>query len=119
MKNLLLIAFFTFTAFILKAQCIRVYVSEKIKGIEIPIQRREFEVFVNDTLKRKIASDNSGFLVRLSLTKGKYNIKLVNPEFSEAFQKDVVVEESKNTDVTIIVVPVAAIPESEKKKGAK
>jgi len=105
MKHLILIVFFAGCLSSTKAQCIRVYVSEKIKGIEIPIQRREFEVFVNDTLKRKLSSDNSGFLIRLSVNKGKYNIKLVSPDYADAFMSDVIVEESKSTDITINVVP--------------
>ncbi len=98
-----------------KAQCIRIYVSEKIKGIEIPIGRREFEVYVNDTLKKKLETDGSGYLTRLSLEKGKYNIKIASSEYACVPMNDVVVEESRSTDITIIVsTPAAVNPEKKK-----
>jgi hypothetical protein len=115
MKNFFIVTFLTITFGAAKAQCIRVYVSEKIKGIEIPIQRTEFEVYVNDTLKKKLSSDNSGFLTRLSLNKGKYNIKLVSAEYSMVKMDAVVVEDSKSTDITLVVVPANAADDKKKK----
>ena len=109
MKNLLFISFLFLHVSMVKSQCIRIYVSEKIKGIEIPVQRTEFEIFVNDTLKRKLESDNSGFLVRLSLNEGKYNIKILNPGYLESKMDNVLVQGQKSTEITMVVVPIAGI----------
>jgi hypothetical protein len=120
MKN----RFFKFALCILlpagvKSQCIFIYASEKIKGAEIPIERREFEVVINDTLKKKVVSHNDGSLGRMSLEPGTYKIKISNPEYQDATQENVVVKESKTTNVVINLVRPSALKEEEKKKENK
>ena len=115
MKNFFLVFCFLLLINLTKAQCIRIFVSETIKGVEIPIARREFEVYVNDTLKKKVQSDASGFLTRLSLERGKYDVKIKNPEYNCAPMNGVVVEESKSTEITMIVsISANAVPEKKK-----
>jgi hypothetical protein len=99
-----------------KAQCVFIYASEKIKGVEIPLERMEFEVLINDTLKKKATSRNDGSLGRISLEKGIYTIKLSHPEFKPAVQQNVVVNESRTTNVIINLVRSGAANTEEKKK---
>ena len=110
------IVFFIVSISIGKAQCIRIYVAEKVKGVEIPIERREFDITINDTIKLKLTSGNSGLLGRIPLDRGTYKVKIQNPEFADAIVNDVVVEESRSNNLTINVLPATTVKEEEKKK---
>ncbi|MBI2720831.1 MAG: hypothetical protein HYX39_01520 [Bacteroidetes bacterium] len=101
MKQLFLYLFFI--TGVLKSQCIFIYAAEKIKTAEIPLTKTDFTVTINDTLKLVRSSDNDGSLGRISVEKGKYNIKIKSAGFSDGFQNEVVVNESRTTDVTIIL----------------
>ncbi|MBA2612710.1 MAG: hypothetical protein H0U95_12100 [Bacteroidetes bacterium] len=116
MKHLLALSFFIIYAYSIKAQCIRIYVAEKIKEVEIPIERRDFEITINDTMKLNLTSGNNGLLGRIALDKGTYKVMIQNPEFADAVIKDVVVEESRSNNLTINVVPLTAAQIEEKKK---
>ena len=116
MKQLFLIGSLVFLFYTGKSQCIRIYVAEKVKEIEIPVERREFEVTVNDTMKWNLTSVNNGLLGRIALEKGTYKVKLTNPEYADAIINDVVVEESRSNNLTINVVPLTAAQIEEKKK---
>jgi hypothetical protein len=119
MKNLFLLTLLIVTSSAIKAQCIRIYVSENVKGVEIPIEKGEFEVTINDTLKKKLTTDKSGYLTRISLERGKYNVKLESMEFKDAYMKDVVVEESKSSNIVIDVFRLSAAEEKEKLEKEK
>ena len=106
MKNFILLSIFTFSVYLGKAQCIRLYVSEKVKGAEIPVERRKFEVTINDTMKLNLTSGNDGYLGRISLDRGTYKVVLKNADYSEAIVKDVIVEESRSNNLTVDLVPV-------------
>ena len=116
MKHIFLICFLTLSVYSANAQCIRIYVSQKIKEVEIPIERREFEVTINDTMKLNLTSGNNGLLGRISLDKGTYKVMIKNPEFGDAIMNDVVVEESHSNNLTINVVPATDVKMEEKKK---
>ena len=116
MKRLIFILFVLVNCKAAKAQCIWIYVSEKVKGAEIPIERTEFDVVVNDTLKRHMTSKNDGSLGKIYLEKGKYKVKVSNPEYIDAIETEVVVNESRTTNLTVNLVKAAAIKEEEKKK---
>ncbi len=115
MKQLFLMASVVFF-YNAKAQCIRIYVAEKVKEVEIPIERREFDIIINDTMKYHLTSVNNGLLGRIALDKGVYKVKLSNPEYADAIVTDVVVEESRSNNLTINVVPLTAAQIEEKKK---
>lgn len=117
MKHLILVVFLTLFIYCTKAQCIRIYVAEKVKEVEIPIERRDFEITINDTMKLNLTSGNNGLLGRISLDKGTYKVMIQNPEFADAIVKDVVVEESRSNNLTINVVPLTAAQIEEKKKA--
>ncbi|MEO6303908.1 MAG: hypothetical protein ABIP51_12125 [Bacteroidia bacterium] len=117
MKNLILICFFAVSVYTGKAQCIRIYVAEKIKEVEIPVERREFEITINDTIKLNLTSTNDGLLGRVSLDKGTYKVKLTNPEYADAIVANVIVEESRSNNLTVNVVPLTAAQIEEKKKS--
>lgn len=101
---------------LMHAQSIIIYAAEKIKTAEAPVPRTEFEVTVNDTLKVKKTSDHDGSLGRISLPPGKYKIKISNPEYSDGFEKEVIVNESKTTEVSVFVLPLTEAQQEEKKK---
>lgn len=118
MKNFILISIFTLSVSLGKAQCIRIYVAEKVKEVEIPIERRKFEITINDTMKLNLTSGNNGLLGRVSLPSGKYNVKLTSPDYADAIMNDVVVEESKSTNITMNVVAATAPVKVEEKQPA-
>src|SRR5690242_17150308 len=99
-KALLLLAFVAFSKAV-KSQCIFIYPSEKIKGVEIPIERTEFDIYVNDTLKKHATSFNDGSLGRVALEPGRYTVKIKNPEYQDGIKTEVIVHESKTTNVII------------------
>ncbi|MDP3557100.1 MAG: hypothetical protein Q8T03_06975 [Bacteroidota bacterium] len=117
MKQIILISIFTLAAFFCKAQCIRIYVAENIKGAEIPVERRSFEITINDTMKVNLTSGNNGLLGRISLDRGTYKVKIQNPEFADVVMNDVVVEESRSNNLTMTVVALTAAQLEEKKKS--
>jgi hypothetical protein len=102
-----------------RSQCIFIYAAEKIKGAEIPIVRTEFEVTINDSLKKKVSSLNDGSLGRISLEKGIYKIKISSSEFADGFQENVIVNASKSTDVVINLRRRGPAETEEKKKSSK
>jgi len=116
MKPLFFFTLFLLGACFSKAQCIFVYVNEKVKGVEIPIVSEEFKIYVNDTLKATRMSKSDGCLGRIPLEKGTYKVKIVSPGFSEGSKADVVVNESRTTDVEMLLTKQAAVKEEEKKK---
>lgn len=117
MKQLFFIAFFVLAVFNIQAQCIRIYVAEKVKEVEIPIERREFEVTINDTMKLNLTSQSNGLLGRISLDRGTYKVKLTSEDYTDAILKDVVVEESKSNNLTIHVTSLTPAQIEEKKKA--
>ena len=114
-KSILFLSFFNF----IKAQSIFIYASEKIKGVEIPVERTEFKIWVNDTLKKTGTSENDGSLGRISLEKGTYKLKITNEEYADAVNDAVVVNESKTTKVIINLSRLSATQIEEKKKAQK
>ncbi len=116
MRSLFVFAFIMLSTFIYKAQCIRIYVAEKVKEVEIPIERREFEVTINDTMKLNLTSQSNGLLGRISLDRGTYKVKLTSEDYTDAILKDVVVEESKSNNLTIHVTSLTPAQIEEKKK---
>lgn len=119
MKQLFFLCFFTFFSYNIKSQCIRIYVAEKVKEVEIPVERHDFEVTINDTMKLNLSSGNNGLLGRISLDKGTYKVVIKNPEYAEAIMKDVIVEESRSNNLTIIVVPISAMKAEDKQPVGK
>lgn len=103
MKQLFCFAFLISTSAVLKSQSIVIYATEKIKGAEIPIVRTDFEVVINDSIKKKSTSRNDGSLPRIAVAKGKYKVLLAGDEFNETIEKDVVVNEFRTTELTIFV----------------
>ena len=118
MKNFILISIFILSTSLGKAQCIRIYVAEKVKEVEIPIERRKFEITINDTMRLNLTSGTNGLLGRVSLPSGKYNVKLTSPDYADAIMNDVVVEESKSTNITMNVVAATAPVKVEEKQPA-
>ena len=113
-KVLILLAFLAFNK-AMNSQCIFIYASEKIKGVEIPIERREFDVVISDTIKKHATSFGDGSLGRMALPPGKYTIKLSNPEYQDAIKTEVIVRESHGTDVIIDLYKVGVkVPEEKK-----
>jgi hypothetical protein len=102
-----------------KAQCIFIYASEKIKGVEIPITTVEFDVVINDTIKKKAVSKGDGSLGRMSLEMGTYKVKISNPEFEDGISNGVVVKESRSTSVIINLVRLTPAQIEERKKLEK
>ncbi|MCE3260729.1 MAG: hypothetical protein K0S12_2370 [Bacteroidetes bacterium] len=119
MKQVILFLFLFGFAHTGKSQCIFIYAAEKIKGAEIPIVRTEFEVTINDSLKKKVSSLNDGSLGRISLEKGTYRVKISSSEFTDGFQENVIVNESKSTDVVINLTRRGPGQTEEKKKTPK
>jgi hypothetical protein len=119
MKNFILLSIFTLSFNLGKAQCIRIYVAEKIKEAEIPVERRKFEVTINDTMKLNLTSGNNGLLGRIPLDKGTYKVVLKNPEYADAIVNDVIVEESRSNNLTVNVVPAGPVKVEEKKVDEK
>ncbi|MGZ3899689.1 MAG: hypothetical protein ACXVNM_07560 [Bacteroidia bacterium] len=103
MKHLFFTVVFVGGFGLLKSQSIIIYATEKIKGAEIPVIRKDFEVVINDSIKKKGTSRNDGSLPRIAVTKGKYKIMIAGDEFNEAIEKDVVVNEFRTTELTIFV----------------
>jgi LytS/YehU family sensor histidine kinase len=89
--------------YISRSQCIFIYVNEKVKGVEIPIVNEEFQIIVNDSIKHTRRSKSDGSLGRIVLEKGTYKVKIVNPDFSEGNKADVIVNESRTTDVEMLL----------------
>lgn len=116
MRQLFLTTLFVLSVFCIKAQCIRIYVAEKVKEVEIPIERREFEITINDTMKLNLTSGNNGLLGRVSLERGTYKVKLTSDDYADAIVTDVVVEESRSNNLTVNVVALTAAQIEEKKK---
>jgi len=99
-----------------KAQSIYVYASEKIKGVEIPLERIDFEVTVNDSIKKKFTSQNDGSLGRISIPKGKYKVKVTTEEFEDGINEEVIVNDFKTTSLIINLVRLTPAQIEEKKK---
>jgi len=116
MRQVFLTTLFVLSAFCFKAQCIRIYVAEKVKEVEIPIERREFEVTINDTMKLNLTSQSNGLLGRISLDRGTYKVKLTSEDYTDAILTDVVVEESRSNNLTIHVTSLTPAQVEEKKK---
>ncbi|MCE3226202.1 MAG: hypothetical protein K0S32_753 [Bacteroidetes bacterium] len=119
MRTLILSVLFISLCGVAKSQCIFIYAAEKIKGAEIPIERTEFHVVINDTMKRTISSHNDGSLGRISLEKGKYKVKISSEEFADGISEEVIVKESRSTDVIIPLVRLTPAQIEEKKKASK
>ena len=116
MKSTVFIFLFILLLNFAKAQSIFIYASEKIKGVEIPIERVDFEVTVNDSIKKKYTSINDGSLGRISIPKGIYKVKLTTEEFADGITEDVIVNESKTTSLIINLVRLTPAQIEEKKK---
>ena len=112
-KALLLLVFLAFSKAV-KSQCIFIYAAEKIKGVEIPIERREFDVFINDSIKKHVTSFADGSLGRMGLNPGIYKVKISNPEYQDGMKAEVIVKESKSTDVVIDMYKVGVKVEEKK-----
>jgi hypothetical protein len=93
-----------------------IYASEKIKGVEIPITRVEFDVVINDTIKKKLTSAGDGSLGRISLPQGLYNVKIMNPEYKDGIKNNVIVRESRTSDVIINLLKSGTATEEDKLK---
>ena len=117
MKHLLFIFFIAINT--AKAQSVYIYASQKIKGAEIPIERVDFDVFINDSLKKKFTSGNDGALGRISLEKGKYKIKISTLEYADGLNNEVIINESKTTNLVLNLIPLTAAQVEEKKKENK
>ena len=116
MKKLIFISTFLLAAYLGKTQSIRIYVSEKESGSELPVAQRAFEITINDTIKLNLSTSNNGLLGKIELDPGKYKIQLQNKEYQNAMLKDVLVEAAKTSNITIYVVPITANKEEEIKK---
>jgi hypothetical protein len=107
---------FIFCAFNSKSQSVFIYAAEKIKTAEVPVARTEFDIIINDTLKVKRTSASDGGLGRIALEKGKYTLRIINPEFSDGFEKEVIVNEYKTTEVSVFVTRLTKEQLEEKSK---
>lgn len=103
MYKLGFLAVFMLFAGVTKSQSIIVYVTEKIKGAEIPVIRTDFEIYVNDTLRKKATSQADGSLPRIALYNGKHQLTLKSEEFNDASEKDVLIKDYRTTEVTVFV----------------
>jgi hypothetical protein len=116
MKKLLLLAVFISLHKAAKSQCIFIYASEKIKGVEIPLERQEFDVVISDTIKKHATSFADGSLGRMALPPGTYTVRLHNPEYQDATKTEVIVKESHTTNVIIDLYRTGVkLPPEEKK----
>lgn len=120
MKNFLITSAFILAAFSFKAQSIWVYAAEKVKGVEIPVQWEEFEVTINDSIKRKFTAQNDGSLGRFSLDNGKYKvtIKSLNFVYADVTRDDVIIKDFRTTDVVFTLMKLTPAQIEEKKKAA-
>lgn len=116
MKHLLLSFLVILSVATLRSQSIIVYVTEKIKGAEIPVGRTEFDVTINDTLKLKRVSDNDGSLARIASQNGTFKVAVSNPEYTTGIEKEVVVKDYRTTEVSIYVTKLSAAEMEAKKK---
>lgn len=116
MKKAFLVFLFISGFSFCKAQCIFIYASEKIKGVEIPITRVEFDVVINDTIKKHLTSAGDGSLGRISLPQGLYTVKIQNPEYQDGIKTNVIVRESRSSDVIINLTKAGAAKEEDKLK---
>lgn len=119
MKYSLFLLIFTFLFVKAKSQSVFLYANEKVNGIEIPIERVDFDVTINDTILKKFVSKNDGSLGRISLEKGKYKLKLMSEEFSDTVLDCVIVNESKTTSINALMNRLNAQQLEEKKKNKK
>lgn len=119
MKPVFLFALFLVGAYAARSQCIFVYVNEKVKGVEIPIVNEEFQIIINDSIKHMLRSKSDGSLGRIALEKGTYKVKILNPDFSEGNKPEVIVNESRTTDVEMLLTRRSAVGEEEKRKPVK
>jgi hypothetical protein len=116
MKPVFLFALFMLGTYVSKSQCIFIYANEKVKGVEIPIVNEEFQIIINDSIKHTRRTRSDGSLGRIPLEKGTYKVKILNPYFSEGDKPGVIVNESRTTDVEILLTRQTAVKEEEKKK---
>jgi hypothetical protein len=114
-KSTLLIAFVGS----LKAQSAFVYINEKVNGIDIPIERVECEITINDSIVKKKTSQNDGSIGRFSLEKGKHRIKASSEEFQDSPVIEFIVNESKTTTLSIVLIRLTPTQLEEKKKKLK
>jgi hypothetical protein len=115
MKPAFFFVLFMLGAYVCRSQCIFIYANEKVKGVEIPIVNEEFQIIINDSIKHMRRTKSDGSLGRIPLEKGIYKVKIINPEFSEGNKPDVTVNESRTTDVEMLLTR-SAVKEEEKKK---
>lgn len=119
MKKVITLVFIILISLAGKSQSIYVYASEKIKGAEIPIERVDFEVIVNDSIKKKFTSQNDGSLGRISVPKGKYKVKVTTEEFADGINEEVIVNDFKTTSLVVNLVRLTPAQIEEKKKAGK
>lgn|GEM_PF-4013342 len=116
MKKAILFFLFFAGSMIGRSQCIFIYASEKIKGVEIPITRTEFDVVINDSIKKHLTSAGDGSLGRISLPQGLYTVKIMNPEYQDGIKTNVIVRESRSSDVIINLNKASGVKEEDKLK---
>lgn len=119
MKKLFTLAFLLFLVSKGKSQSIWVYAAEKIKGVEIPVQWEEFEIIVNDSIKKKFTAQTDGSLGRISLENGKYKVKLISLNFAyeDAVKEEVIIKDYRTTDVIFTLSKLTPAQIEAKKKG--
>lgn len=102
-----------------KAQSAFVYINEKVNGIDIPLERVECEITINDSIVRKKTSQNDGSIGRFSLEKGKHHLKATSEEFQDSPVIEFIVNESKTTTVNVVLIRLSPTQLEEKKKKLK
>jgi hypothetical protein len=103
MKNFSLVLLMMLSFGVARSQSIIVYVTEKIKGAEIPVIRTDFDVVVNDSLKKKGTSQADGSLPRIGLYNGTHKITLKSDEFNDVTENDILIKDFRTTEVTVYV----------------
>lgn len=119
MKSLFTLIFLMIFVCFVKSQSAFVYINEKVNGIDIPIERVDCEIIVNDTVVKKKTSQNDGSIGRFSLEKGKHHLKVKSEEFEDSANIEFNVNESKTTTVNVVLVRLTPAQLEEKKKKIK
>lgn len=119
MKSLLTFIVLVLLFTTVNAQCAFVYVSEKVNGVDIPLERIECEITINDSIVKKKDTQNDGSLGRFSLERGNHHLKVISEEFKDSEVIEFVVNESRTTNVNVVLVRLTPVQLEEKKKKLK
>lgn len=101
MKKQVLFVLLLSSAVFVKGQSIIVYATERIKTAEVPVIRTEFNVLLDDSVKKKLTTQADGSLPRIHADNGSHKIVLSSEEYNTVTETNVVVKDFRTTEITI------------------